>query len=361
MTPLGIQKIYFLKIGLFYNLQKMEPKITVVMPVYNGEKYIREAIDSILNQTFSNFELLIIDDGSTDNSVKIIKTYKDKRINLIHNFKNMGLVFTRNRGLLESKTEYIALLDCDDIAHHARLEKQHSWLEKNTDFGLIGSWVELIDLNGKSTKITWKEALKPEEIPCFLLFKNCFTQSAIMIRKSALPKEYYRNFAPAEDFDLWVRIAQKWKTWNLPEILTKYRKHQDGISARQKEIQNQSISKIISWQLFNLEIIPTPEDLEIHQTNYFYSGKNVTDFINKREKWLEKIKKANEKINFYPEPFFSRTISKLWLKSCSSNTNLGLWIFKRFWQSPLKKISRDDLKPITKLFIKCLFKKTNIN
>lgn len=339
----------------------MKPKVTVLMPVYNGEKYIREAIDSILNQTFSNFELLIINDGSTDNSVKIIKTYKDKRINLVHNSKNMGIVFTRNRGLLESKTEYIALLDCDDIAQPARLEKQYNWLEKNTDFGLIGSWVELIDSNGKSTKIIWKEALNPEEIPCFLLFKNCFTQSAIMIRKLALPEEHYRNFAPAEDFDLWARIAQKWKTWNFPEILTKYRKHQYGISSQQKETQNQSTNKIISWQLFNLEIIPALEDLEIHRTNYFYSGRNVANFIDKREKWLEKVKKANAKINFYSESVFSSTISKLWLESCSSNANLGLCIFKRFWKSPLKKINYGNLWKIIKFFIKCLFRKSKIN
>lgn len=339
----------------------MQTKLTVFMPVYNGEKYLREAIESVLNQTLADFEFIIINDGSTDNSVKIIESYQDKRIKLINNFKNMGLVFTRNRGLAESKTKYVAFLDCDDVAYPTRLKKQFDWLEKNPDFGLIGSWVELIDSNGKSTKITWKEALSPEEIPCFLLFKNCFTQSAIMIRKLALPEERYRSFAPAEDFDLWIRIAQKWKTWNLPEVLIKYRKHQCGISSQQKEAQDQSINKIISWQLFNLKIIPNSEELEIHRTNYFYSGKNAVNFIEKREKWMEKVKEANLKNKYYPESVFSNTISKLWLKSCSSNANLGLWIFKRFWQSPLKKINYANLKPIVKFFIKCLLKETNIN
>ena len=107
------------------------PKLTVFMPVYNGEKYLKGAIESILKQTFRDFEFLIINNASTDRSVEIIESYKDPRIKLLHNDVNKGLVASRNRGFKESQTEFIALLDCDDIAHHQRLELQIKFLEKN--------------------------------------------------------------------------------------------------------------------------------------------------------------------------------------------------------------------------------------
>jgi glycosyltransferase involved in cell wall biosynthesis len=107
-------------------------KISILMPVYNGEKYLREAIDSILNQTFTDFEFLIVDDGSTDNSVEIINSYQNSRINLVKNDKNEGLVYTLNRGLSLAKGEYIARMDCDDISLPERLKKQIDFLDSNS-------------------------------------------------------------------------------------------------------------------------------------------------------------------------------------------------------------------------------------
>jgi len=327
------------------------------MPVYNGEKYIKEAIDSVLNQTFKDFELLIINDGSTDGSVKIIESYGDPRIRLVHNEKNLGLVETRNRGFAESKAEFIALLDCDDIAYPERLEKQYEFLTAHPGFAMVGSWVELMDSSGKLTGVIWKNTLQPEEISAFLLFKNCFTQSAVMMRASTLPPERYRT-AQAEDFDLWIRIARNWKTWNLQHVLVKYRVHRDGISQNKEDVQNQSIDSIAIWQLNNLKINPSPEEVKIHRTNYHYDKKDIIEFINRRENWLKKIKQANFESGYYAEPIFSRVLSRLWLEGCSANSQAGIWILKKFWSSNLsREIKKSDRLAIAKLFIKCLIKK----
>ena len=131
-----------------------QPAITVFMPVYNAEKYLKEAIDSILNQTFQNFELLIIDDGSTDESVKIIEGYTDWRIRLIHNDGNKGLPYTRNRGLFLARGLYLAIMDADDVSVKNRLEIQYNIMEKRSNLAVISSGKELLSKDRKRTKET---------------------------------------------------------------------------------------------------------------------------------------------------------------------------------------------------------------
>src|SRR5690606_30041678 len=128
--------------------------ITVLMPVYNAEKYLREAIDSVLNQTFKNFEFLIIDDGSNDASVEIIESYKDSRIRLIHNQTNSGISYTLNRGIHLSSFDLIARMDADDISHKQRLEKQYKYALKYSDYSLFSSWVRIINNDGTFKKIS---------------------------------------------------------------------------------------------------------------------------------------------------------------------------------------------------------------
>ena len=117
----------------------MQPKITVLMANYNNQRYLKQSIESILNQTYKNFDFLIIDDHSSDDSIKIIKSYSDKRIKLIKNHKNLGLTRSLNIGLKNINTEYIARMDADDISFPRRLKNQYDFLEKNTDVGILGS------------------------------------------------------------------------------------------------------------------------------------------------------------------------------------------------------------------------------
>jgi glycosyltransferase involved in cell wall biosynthesis len=149
------------------NIQKS--RITVLMPVYNGEKYLREAIDSIFNQTFTDFEFLIVDDGSTDNSVEIINSYQNSRINLVKNDKNEGLVYTLNRGLSLAKGEYIARMDCDDISLPERLKKQIDFLDSNSEIAVVGTWIKVIN-EKEEPQTTWQYPLKPLEIQWNLYF-----------------------------------------------------------------------------------------------------------------------------------------------------------------------------------------------
>ncbi len=332
------------------------------MPVYNREKFVAESMRSVLAQTFSDFELLIIDDGSTDKSMEITQSFNDPRIRIIKNEGNTGLVAVRNKGIKESRGEFIALLDSDDLMVPSRLEKQYNFLSENPEFGMIGTGVKLIDEKGKETGVIWKEKIPPEKIPIRLLFNNCFTQSSVMMRKNALPEERYREgFAPAEDYELWARIAETSKVWNLPEVLTLYRIHGENISSggiSKKYERGSGSEKVTRRELLRLGITPTPEDLQIHRTNYHYPESDIKDFLEKKEKWLLKLIKANEETRAFSDKLFKEVSAEIFLSFLSANSRLGLFAWKRFRQSPLSPYlnKKESLPKLLKFAIKSLLK-----
>ena len=226
------------------------PKISVIMPVYNGEKYLNEAIDSILTQVFYEFELLIIDDGSKDSSKEIIKSYNDTRIRYIDNTKNEGLIFTLNQGLKFARGKYIARMDQDDISLPNRFQKQYDFLEDNSDTILIGGWANVIDQNGDKIR-NKKTPLDYTEIKFEILFHNPFIHSAIFFRKDVIKNigGYSKDYEHAEDFELYSRlIKNNLKILNLPEFLIKFRIHDSSIgqTTRTNTIQKVTVEKIIS-------------------------------------------------------------------------------------------------------------------
>ncbi|MGE5699638.1 MAG: glycosyltransferase family 2 protein [Deltaproteobacteria bacterium] len=310
------------------------PKVTVFMPVYNGEKYIRHAIDSVLRQSFMDFELLIINDGSTDDSVEIIRSYRDHRIRILHNESNSGLVQTRNRGIREASAEYIALLDSDDIAFPNRLEEQLSFMEGHPGYGFVGSWVELIDENGESAGDVIKYILPPDYISSAMLFSNYFAQSAIFLKKSALPNEAYRSDFPlAEDYDLWVRMSDKVKCWNLQKTLTRYRVHSEGISQQRATVLEENVRKIQLDQLRCLGIDATNDELALHRRVGCFDFKGNPPLLEEVMSWLNRIYTANRDSNRYPASVLGLVLGTRWLSACCGGPGRILWPGSIFWRS----------------------------
>ncbi|OHA18448.1 MAG: hypothetical protein A2664_00700 [Candidatus Taylorbacteria bacterium RIFCSPHIGHO2_01_FULL_46_22b] len=316
----------------------MTPKVSVLMPAYNAEKYLRESVLSILKQTFTDFELIIINDGSTDQTLSVAKSFTDPRIKIIDNKQNSGLVAVRNQAIKAAQGKYIAWLDSDDIALPKRLEKQVVFMDRHPDQGLLGTAVALIDESGKRTGVRWKNKTPAEEMLVVMLFHNCFTQSSVMIRKSAIPQDGYREgFAPAEDYDLWIRIAENWKCSNLPEILTEYRKYAGSVSGSNTPKGQVSIEKVVRNELEKFGINPTEEEYRIHRTSYGYSGTDMLEFLKRRESWLTHLISVNAERKKIDPVLFEKIISDRWLISCASNARRGLSVWKYCWHSPLAK------------------------
>ena len=213
-----------------------KPKISVIMSVYNGDKYIHKAIDSILNQTYKNFEFLIIDDYSNDSTIDIINTYNDGRIKLISNQSNIGLTKSLNKGIELSNGEFIARQDADDISDITRFEKQIEYLIENEDIAILGTQAKTINEKGNLTipPMGWLRPVKEDEIKWFCMFNSPFIHSSVMMRKKIIWGEfkgYDPNHRTSQDYELWSRIVYKYKCENLNETLVSFRSHSNSVSS----------------------------------------------------------------------------------------------------------------------------------
>lgn len=223
------------------------PKVTVLVPVFNAEKYLKESLESILNQYYKNLELLIINDGSTDNSANIVHSFSDHRIRLIHNGENKGLIRTLNYGLELAKGTYIARHDADDIAIIDRIEKQVNFLDENPDIDLIGGYAELIDEKGNPFT-TIQVPTNYEDILKTIYNVNCFIHPSVMYRASTARAigGYHISAIYAEDYDLWLKFIERSKVVNLAEKLVRYRIHPDQISQKKLKLQRLSANRVRS-------------------------------------------------------------------------------------------------------------------
>jgi glycosyltransferase involved in cell wall biosynthesis len=196
------------------------PELTVLMPVFNSEKYLADAIDSMLAQTFADFEFLILDDGSTDNSVAIIQSYQDTRIRFYRNEKNMGITPTLNKGIELATTDYIARMDADDISYPDRLQKQFTYLKAHPDCALVSALVRVISEDGQFIR---QDRFKSELFYYNLTFSCWIYHPTVMYRKQAVEKVKRYSTAYAEDYELFWQLSRHFKLYNLPEVLLDYR------------------------------------------------------------------------------------------------------------------------------------------
>lgn len=226
------------------------PKVTVLMSVYNGEKYLNEAINSILNQTFEDFEFLIVNDGSTDKTGEILKSYNDLRIEIISNVKNIGLTKSLNKGLKLAKGKYIARQDGDDISLPDRIIKQVDFLDRNLDIAIVGTNYFRINEKGDIVQEINRKR-KDIDIKINLSKGNQLGHGTLMFRKDCVEKiGFYREtFKYAQDYDFVLRFSDKYKLANIPELLYKWRINSHSISVSKKIVQDRYAE--LALKLFN--------------------------------------------------------------------------------------------------------------
>ena len=241
------------------------PKISVVMPVLNGEKYLAEAIESILNQTYQDFELIIVDDGSTDQTPEILRSYaqKDPRIQILTNPINRGIGYSRNRGIALSRGEYIANMDADDLCLPERFEKQVRFLDSHRDIAVLGTaYIRVDEIKKKQLKIQNPDL--PGRVRWGLIFGCPICNSSVMMRSNLFDDPNLRieeDVPPAEDYDLWVKVAQNHRIGNLKNELVFYRWHQSNVSVSHSIEQRQSSLAIIQKQIQLYTNTELPENL----------------------------------------------------------------------------------------------------
>ena len=231
------------------------PKVTVLMSVYNGEKYLSEAVESILAQTFRDFEFLIIDDGSTDSSPEMLSGYasRDSRVRIVRNDENVGLTRSLNKGLGLSRGEYIARMDADDVACPDRLACQVEYLDKKPDIAAVGAGIEIID---EDSQVIGRRLPKDNSVflKRNLILKNSvFAHSSVMFRREVVVQAggYDDNYRYAQDYDLWSRLGKKYEFGALERVLLKWRSVSSNISTSKRTEQLECMLDISKRNLVN--------------------------------------------------------------------------------------------------------------
>ena len=215
-------------------IQKNTPKISVLMCVHNGEKFLPNAISSILSQTYEDFEFVIVDDGSNGTTKSLLASYKDPRIVLITNLNNVGLTKSLNIGLGYCRGEFIARMDGDDISHAKRLEKQAIFLESRPDIAVVGTQIRHIDDAGKKPQLShFKKGTTSISCRWQSIFDSPITHSSAMCRKAIIVNKlggYNESFRTSQDYELWVRVLSSHEIENLNEALLDFRSHNNSVS-----------------------------------------------------------------------------------------------------------------------------------
>lgn len=334
------------------------PMVSVLMSVYNGEKHLKEAVESILNQTFTDFEFIIINDACTDSSRQIISGYKDSRIRLIDNTENLGLTKSLNKGINLARGKYIARMDCDDISLPERLAKQAVFMEANPNIGVCGTFVKT---TGEKPGIIWKYPTDPEVIKCRLLFESGLAHPSVFMRREFLQKFdlfYDPQFQRTQDFELWTRCSEYFPMANLDEVLLLYRIHSEQVGTAHLDEQTRFADIVRYRQVEKFGLVIEPQESDIHckiSTGRFEVNK---EFVEKAEKWLIRLLKRNEKIHLYPEAEFSQVLGEMWFRVCNGARGLGLWVWEKHRNSCLSCGKAANFVQQGKFFINSLLKRT---
>ncbi len=229
------------------------PSVTVLMPVYNAQSHLRQAIDSILAQTYTDFEFLIINDCSTDSSREIITSYADPRIRLVDNERHLGLTVTLNRGLQLAEGDLIARQDADDLSHPRRLEKQARFLQNHPEVSLLGSQGRVIDQQGNYLG-PLDRSQNHVSIRWYLLFDNSFIHTSVVFRRKVVWDElsgYDEAFSYCQDYDLWSKIVFDYSVSNLADRLVDYRGHSSSqMSTTMRAIGSTEAQRVIGRNLY---------------------------------------------------------------------------------------------------------------
>lgn len=330
------------------------PRVTVLMPVRNGERYLGEALDSILGQTFRDFEFLVIDDGSTDRTGEILSKCGDERLRVVRHHSGVGVAATLNEGLRLARTEYVVRMDADDVSRPGRVEAQVLFMDRNPEVGICGTWIRFI---GEEEGTVIRYPGHPDAIRCLLLFNNALAHPAAIFRREMLEANavaYDPGCLHAEDYDLWVRASRRFRLANIPRVLLDYRVHEGQVWSVHEREQERSSAMIRGGQLERLGFAPSEDEVALHEA--ICNRKLAADrsSVERARSWLERLRSANELAAEYPEPAFASVLGSRWFEICAGATRLGWWTRKAFRSSPLCRAAGPDRVRDLKFGIKCV-------
>lgn len=326
--------------------------VSVLMPVYNAETHLREAIDSILKQTYQHLEFVIVNDGSTDGSEDIILSYKDPRIRLLVNPENKGLIYSLNYGIAACKGTYIARMDADDTCLPERLAEQLAFMEQHLEIGVCGCDYTQFSASGEQS---FRALSVHDEILSQMIFNSSVVHPSLMLRRSVL-----QNFDPvfnpgyhhSEDYELWSRLILHTRFSAVHRVLFRYRIHAAQVTQKHSEQQQLSASRVRKELLGKLGFSYTEEEVGLLSQMAAHRLFDQKDQLDLLEQFLEKLIAQNDQSGRIEPDIFKKVLSYKWYTACGYTT-LGLWAFFKYRKSRLGKYHPQSS---LKLLAKCLLR-----
>lgn len=290
------------------------PAVTVLLPTYNAAQWLGDAIESILRQSFTDFRLVVMDDGSNDATPTLLEGYRDSRIQVVRD-KNRGLVAVLNHGLDIADSKYVARMDADDLSDQDRLRRQVAFMDSYPNIGICGTAFRII--GGRGGRV--KPPTDHDEIAATLFFRSPFGHPTVMIRRSFLLHSGIRYDAAArhaEDYDFWVRARGLTRFANLPKYLLDYRMHSDQTSAEFFGPQAEAAGRIRLAQLAAMVPGATESEKRLHlRTCDGHLFENAQELTQAGE-WLDFLEGANLKNRMFPPAAFGKALAAAWLHCC---------------------------------------------
>lgn len=326
-------------------------RISVLLPVHNGEQYTGEAVRSVLGQTFTDFELLVIDDGSTDRTPEILAGFADPRLRVIRLPENAGLVAALNLGILESQSEFVARMDADDISLPRRFERQVAFLDSHPTVAVCGTWIREFGVRRHAHRLP----VQPDQIRARLFFRWAMAHPTLMMRRGFLESHairYSAEFPHTEDLELLLRAADLTNLANIPEILLLYRAHVQQASYLHARDQLESRAVLSVRQLRLLVPEVTAEDKDFHRR--LILGESDASSLDRAEAWLLRLDQANLNTGRYDEHHFRRGLREWWHSIHHHASAGGLNVLSSYWRSPLASIRDLSFRNHAGLIARCL-------
>lgn len=326
------------------------PKLSVIMPVYNREAFVREAIDSVLNQSFEDYELIIVDDGSTDNTINIINSYTDPRIVLIRHKTNKGISAARNTGLKYARGDFIVNADSDDINLPTKFEEQIKFLEENQDYDIVGCYYQ--HFSDKGLGEIWKFPEDNDVIKANQLLWNQQAPTSMIRRKNIEEKGllYYDDFfSSAEDTEFFSRLPHDIRMTNIQKVLYLYRRHDKQVTLDLKDTPQKRLVNLVRLKLLNkMGLYPNDREILAHYALCDFESLewNKLKFNDVRE-WLENLINCNNKVEMYNKDVFQDIFVNQFYSLCNYYSFKGdeVWEnWERFVYRPYQRISNIDFE-----------------
>jgi glycosyltransferase involved in cell wall biosynthesis len=320
-------------------------KVSVILPVHNGMPYLPEAVQSIRAQSSRDWELILIEDGSQDETASYIEALEDDRIRIHTNPAQMGLAASINKGFALAKGEYIARMDADDVAEPQRLERQIRYFENHREVAICGTWARTF---GARKDQEWRYPERDADIKAEMLFASVIVHSSAMFRRSAIAElgiRYDESLEAAQDYALWVEYQDQVGFANVPEFLMRYRIHAEQvgkrIGARQQEVAEQVREK----QLSHLGIDANSIEKTLHHRIARWDFDDSVSSLKPIESWLLRNINANTASNYFDAGALGRAVERRWWNACRRLARMGRAAWTQYRRSDLAGLgSRSNLE-----------------